>query len=160
MPLPLLALGALKNWKFIGIAAGIVVILLFIWAGYAHYQGLLLKVDQLTIENTEVRMSTEIQATHLAQQRVALAEWKKAQDELIKNYQALSQVAFEARKETARLHDLFTKHNFSALATKKPGLIENRVNSGTASLFKLFECETGHDPSCPRDSKARKAGPP
>lgn len=158
--IPIAALGVVKNWKVIGIGAGVIVLLLFIWASYSHYQGLLLKVDQLTIENAQVRMSTEIQATHLAQQKTALDQWKKAQDELVKNYHSLSVVAFEARRETGRLNDLFTKHNFSALATNKPGLIQNRVNSGTASVFKLFECETGNRSSCPRDSKAGKAGPP
>lgn len=158
--IPIAALGVLKNWKFIGIAAGVILLLLFIWAAYAHYQGLLLKVDQLTIENAQVRMSTEIQATHLAQQKTALDQWKKAQDELVKNYHSLSIVAYDARRETSRLNDLFTKHNFSALATKKPGLIENRINSGTASLFKLFECETGNRSSCPRNTKAGKSGSP
>lgn len=160
IPIPV-ALGLLKNWKLIGIVAGLSLILLGIWAGYAHYQGLVLKVEELTKENAAVKMSIEIQGAYQDQQRSALQEWKKAQDELIINYQRLSKVATEARQETGRLNDLFAKHNFSLLAAKKPGLIERRVNTGTANVFRLLECETGNGPSCIGDRKAgSKAGSP
>lgn len=159
--MPFAMFGLLKNWKLIGIGAGIVALTLSVWAGYAHYQGLLLKVDDLTKANEQVRMTTQIQATHLDQQRSALHEWKQAQDELINNYHELSKVAAEARNETGRLHDLFSKHNFSALASKKPGLIETRVNHGTRTILRLFECETGNSASCNRNSPTGpKAGSP
>lgn len=156
--IPIAAVGLLKNWKLIGIVGGVIVLLLCFWAGYAHYQGLISKVDRLTNENAKVRMATEMQSTHIAQQQTALHEWKKAQDQLIHDFHELSQMTTQARKETGRLHDIFAKHNFSALATKKPGLIENRVNSGTAKLFRMFECRT--DPGCVGDRATDKAGPP
>lgn len=163
--IPIAALGLLKNWKLIGIVAGIVLLLLALWAGYVHYQGLILKVEELTKENAKVRMTTEIQSTHLSQQKEALYEWKKSQDQLIQDYRELSKVATAARKETGRLHDLFSKHNFSALAAKKPGLIQNRVNAGTANVFRMLECETGNSAHCVgnrttgQEAKSPKPGP-
>lgn len=152
--LPIAALGVFKNWKLIGAGIGIILLLLGIWIGYSHYQGILLKVEELTKANEHVKMITEIQASQIGQQRNALGEWKKSQEDLIKHVHELSRVATEARKETGRLHDLFAKHNFSELATKKPGLIERRVNTGTVDVFRMLQCETGDQSSCPSNRKA------
>lgn len=151
--MPFAVLGLLKNWKLIGLLVLVVGLGLSLWAAYAHYQGLIHSVDELTNENAKVRMLTEIQSIHVTQQKTALHEWKKAQDELVKNYHELSKVTTESRKETSRLHDIFTKHNLGALAAKKPGLIERRINSGTLANFRMLECQTGHNPSCIGDFK-------
>lgn len=55
---------------------------------------------------------------------------------------ALSDLAVEqqaVRKESLRVSEIFAKHDLARLASKKPQLIENRVNSATKAIFDEFE---------------------
>ena len=49
----------------------------------------------------------------------------------------------KTRRDNTRLRDLLSKHDLSFLAQKKPGLIENRVNKGTANSSRCFEIASG-----------------
>ena len=145
----------IKNWRLIAIIVGLVAIVSVVGVAYWHYTGLLSTIEELKVSNAELGLSVQIQETHITQQKEALATWAKSQEDLKKKYQELSRMAQEASKETRRLHDIFSKHDLGKLASKKPGLIQNRVNSGTVNLFRMFECETSST-GCGGDSSTRK----
>lgn len=67
-----------------------------------------------------------------------------------------------ARAETRRLNELYAKHDLTALALARPGLIERRVNAGTARVGRLLECASGLDSDDCRGGggAAGEAGPP
>ena len=67
----------------------------------------------------------------------------------------LSVVQRDANKETRRLNGIFSKHDMERLASRRPGLIELRVNDGTAGILKLFSEATS-----PRDNSPDDADPP
>ena len=48
----------------------------------------------------------------------------------------------EIELEMNRYLDIFKRHNLTKLAAAKPGLIETRINRGTASVFKSIEDDT------------------
>lgn len=88
----------------------------------------------------EVSLATQKLATFAAKQ--AVENWKASAE----NFQAvlaeMTKVQKEATNETRRLNETFTKHNLANLAKKKPGLIEARINNGTADMLKLLEDAT------------------
>ena len=56
--------------------------------------------------------------------------------------ESLSALAIEQqaiRKESLKVADIFSKHDLALLASKKPGLIQNRINAGTADVFAELE---------------------
>lgn len=143
----------LKNWRLMALIAGLVAIVSVVGVAYWHYTGLLDTIEELKVSNTQLELSVELQGTHITQQKEALDSWAKSQEDLKKKYQELAKQALEASKETRRLHDIFSKHDLGKLASKKPGLIQKRVNSGTLKLFRMFECETS-DSGCGGNSQA------
>jgi hypothetical protein len=48
----------------------------------------------------------------------------------------------ELQKEKDRYLRIFKDHNLTRLARAKPGLIENRINKGTAEVFRQVENDT------------------
>ena len=81
-------------------------------------------------------------------------KWDAAQQELIQKMEELKNVSEEANKETRRLTDVFSKHNLTKLAARKPSLIEKRINRGTVAAFRVLECASGStDRSCSADDK-------
>ena len=45
----------------------------------------------------------------------------------------------EIEEDMNRYLDIFRRHNLNQLAEAKPGLIENRINKGTADVFESIE---------------------
>lgn len=45
----------------------------------------------------------------------------------------------EIEAEKDRYLDIFRRHNLDRLALMRPGLIENRINSGTVEIFEVLE---------------------
>jgi hypothetical protein len=50
-----------------------------------------------------------------------------------------------AEMELERLQDVQRSHDLEALAKARPGLIERRINDGTARVFGMFEDATAVD---------------
>lgn len=61
------------------------------------------------------------------------------------------------RRESTQMAELLSRHDLKYLATKKPGLIENRVNSGTAQVFdqlkKLSDPDSYGETRAPEEPK-------
>lgn len=61
------------------------------------------------------------------------------------------------RKESTEMAELLSRHDLKYLAAKKPGLIENRVNRGTARVFdqlkELSDPESYGETRAPEESE-------
>ena len=110
------------NQLFIG------VILALSLGGYFLYQ----QNESLKIENLAFQVrDQEQQATIKAQQ-----ESFERQSSALNNMTARNA---EIEGEMNRYLDIFKRHNLNKLAIAKPGLIEKRVNDGTAKIFITIE---------------------
>ena len=77
----------------------------------------------------------EAQANNL-QQIATMEAHSKEQDQEISEYMVANNRLVEQRD---RYLKIFSDHNLSRLARAKPNLIEKRLNSGTASVFRSIE---------------------
>ena len=69
-------------------------------------------------------------------------EWKKSLEQFQATLNAVANNQVEANRHSRELNDVLSKHDLTALSLAKPGLIERRINSGTAGILRLFESET------------------
>ena len=145
--LPVL-LPLLKNWKLFAMIGALVAIVSTIGFAYWHYTGLLDEVTELQVATKTLELEKEIQKGHIIEQAKALKKWQLAQIAMEKRIQEQARITKEAKQETRRLNALFAKHDFGRLAARKPGLIEKRINRGTANLFGVLGCETGRITDC------------
>ena len=110
------------NQLFIGI------IIAMSLGGYFLYQ----QNESLKIENLAFQVRDQEQtATIKAQQ-----ESFERQSSALNNMTARNA---EIEGEMNRYLDIFKRHNLNKLAIAKPGLIEKRVNDGTAKIFITIE---------------------
>ncbi len=110
------------NQLFIGI------IIAMALGGYFLYQ----QNESLKIENLAFQVRDQEQtATIKAQQ-----ESFERQSSALNNMTARNA---EIEGEMNRYLDIFKRHNLNKLAIAKPGLIEKRVNDGTAKIFITIE---------------------
>lgn len=149
------ATSSIRLWLIGLLAAGLASI---IGLAYFHYTGLVadrarLEANQATLTLTLARSQ---EATAAAVE--AVGEWKAASERMAQELARLAAVQAEARAEARRLNDLFSRHNLEELARAKPGLVERRVNAGTARALRLLECATGGGHDCPDTGGAPAAG--
>ena len=110
------------NQLFIGIIVAMSL------GGYFLYQ----QNESLKIENLAFQVRDQEQtATIKAQQ-----ESFERQSSALNNMTARNA---EIEGEMNRYLDIFKRHNLNKLAIAKPGLIEKRVNDGTAKIFITIE---------------------
>lgn len=129
--------------------------------GYHHYTGLLETVQVLNGDNTRLRMAHDLQKNTIAVQRKTIAEWRASQAKLIARTAEIQQVADRATEETRRLNGLFSKHDLTNLALRKPGLIERRINAGTRGALRLLRCASGAEGAdCPGTGGPTVGTPP
>jgi hypothetical protein len=86
----------------------------------------------LTANNQKLEYAVEEQKAAIA----AIQESYEAQGKAMQNLQRAN-ARIEAEKD--RYLDIFRRHNLDKLAIAKPGLIENRVNGATKSVFEDIE---------------------
>lgn len=94
------------------------------------------QVGALTVANT-------VQRSTIMDQETAIDDWADAQERMQDTLDALFTAQTEANSTARRLNDVLSKHDLHALSLAKPGLIERRINVGTADIFRLFESESG-----------------
>lgn len=99
--------------------------------------GLYFKMSQAKIAtlNQEVAVERAGKLSAESNLRVMQAEKEKQQQLL----QTMATASAEIRKEQEETIDLFANHDLKALAERKPGLIETRVNRGTKKVFDELE---------------------
>jgi len=116
---------------------------LIIGLAFNHYTGLIDKVTVLEKNNTTLTTAVELQKTDLEEHSEVIDEWEISQDTLVDRMDELRQISIKASKERRRLNGLFSRHDFTHLARTKPGLIERRINTGTAAALRMLECSSG-----------------
>lgn len=112
-------------------------------AGYWYVTNLQESVSDLVVKNSVLEQALE---TEKANVQTALNVNMRTQQELNDLSNAVAEmntIQMKASEELERINDIFSKHNFGDLAQRKPGLIERRVNDGTANSIRLLECATG-----------------
>ena len=99
--------------------------------------GLYFKMSQSKIGELNQLVAVEKAGKESAEAnlRIQRAENKKQQQLL----QTMASASAEIRKEQEVTIDLFANHDLKALAERKPGLIETRVNRATENVNKELE---------------------
>jgi len=76
----------------------------------------------------------------------AVEEQKRTIETIKENFEKQGQALQNMSRANARIEaekdrylDIFRRHNLDKLALAKPGLIETRINNGTASVFEDIE---------------------
>lgn len=133
----------LGNWKLIVAGLAALAIVTIIGLGYKHYVGLNETITTLSANNAKLDVAVGMQRGTIAAQKSSISDWKKAQEDLLLRIDELQEVSKAATAETRRLNDIFSKHNLTALARRKPGLIERRINIGTGAALRMLECTSG-----------------
>lgn len=77
---------------------------------------------------------------------LAVEEQKRTIETIKENFEKQGQALQNMSRANARIEaekdrylDIFRRHNLDKLALAKPGLIETRINNGTASVFEDIE---------------------
>jgi len=110
------------NQLFVGI------ILVMGLGGYFLYQ----QNESLKIENLAFQVRDQEQQATIKAQQESFEKQSKALNNLTSRNA-------EIEGEMTRYLDIFKRHNLNKLAIAKPGLIEKRVNDGTAKIFITIE---------------------
>lgn len=71
------------------------------------------------------------------------ADWKTALDNFQKTLSAVSENQTESNKHAEELNHVLARHDLAALSLAKPGLVERRINSGTADVLRMLVVESG-----------------
>jgi hypothetical protein len=120
----------------------LIIILLFgsmIGGGYFYYQDSQATIATLRDNNAKLSMVAETnQAT--------ITQLQKDAEEAMVRMEELAVRAKEAERYQDELISKFRRHNLTALALQKPGMIEKRVNDAVVKLSKELEEYTSDKP--------------
>lgn len=137
-------LGALGLGKIqlIAIVSGIAVVLTIV--GMLWLQNSSLRQDNqvLSENNGKLAVAVEEQKQTIQSAVSAISEWEAQMEQIQNTMDELAQVNRVASQEARRLDDVFARHDLGGLSLRKPDLIRDRINSGTAAMFELFERAT------------------
>jgi septation ring formation regulator EzrA len=84
----------------------------------------------------------EVQKAAITSLEKALADWKTQAEDFQKTLNSMAKAQSEANKHARKLNDVLSKHDLERLSLAKPGLIERRINGGTASILRMFNDTT------------------
>lgn len=119
-----------------------VIILLGATAGFAYK----MTTDR---EIAELKATIATQGSLLVAFETREAEQSRTIEAMEKNLQKTTEALgtlntrnSEIEAENKRYLSIFARHDLAKLAVAKPGLIETRINRGTASVFKSIEDDT------------------
>jgi chromosome segregation ATPase len=137
-----------------------------IWAGYRYHEGLIGRIAQLEADKATVSAALETEKVAVVSLQLAITEWKRSYESLERAQAQLAAAHQAATTETRRLNELLGRHDLASLARAKPGLVEARLNSGTARALRLLECSStpggcppAPDPATPNARIRQPAGP-
>lgn len=131
--------------------AGVIGLLLLgmLTTAYWQYSRTVAENQVLRANNATLETAIDTQTVTINAQRDALTGWEEHSLELVRQMETLQRTGEEARLETRRLNELFRSHNLDDLATRRPGLIEDRVQRGSDRIGCLLEQASGANrPDC------------
>ena len=130
----LAALGSKKTWGTIAVLAAFAGVLFAVYLGYSYLTSVIedntelqKEVNTLTTEITNVTNKNENLVKRLEVQATAV-------EQLLKQHSELRELYNKNVAEQNKIKDVLRKHDLEYLASKKPGLIETRVNRAIAKL--------------------------
>ena len=105
---------------------GIILILGFA-TFYLYNQNQTLSANNLALEGA------------VEEQQAAMTAMKESFEKQGKSLQQMMQKNAQIEQEMNQYLDIFRRHNLNQLAIAKPGMIEKRINDGTAQVFESIE---------------------
>lgn len=114
---------------------------------YRHYTGLVDDKAELTARVGTLEQDVAREKARADAFKLTIDKWDKAAAVQADALDRFSNAQREAGETTRKLTDVLSKHDLGALARSKPGLIQTRINAGTADAFRLLEQSTGAAPA-------------
>lgn len=110
--------------------------------GYIYYKGTESKIATLQTKNLELQNVIRAQEFREEEQSKTIDSLQKNMAKTAEALQTQTKRNQEIEAEAQRYLAIFARHDLSKLASAKPGLIETRINKGTANVFKTIEDDT------------------
>ena len=110
------------NQMFMGI-----ILILGLATFYLYNQNQTLSPNNLALEGA------------VEEQQAAMPAMKESFEKQGKSLQQMMQKNAQIEQEMNQYLDIFRRHNLNQLAIAKPGMIEKRINDGTAQVFESIE---------------------
>ena len=110
------------NQMFMGI-----ILILGLATFYLYNQNQTLSANNLALEGA------------VEEQQAAMTAMKESFELQGKSLQQMMQKNAQIEQEMNQYLDIFRRHNLNQLAIAKPGMIEKRINEGTAQVFESIE---------------------
>ena len=124
--------------KAIIMLAVVTVITTAVGGGYLWLERIVAEKQKLAVENAKfVEKIDEVVAANAGLERV-IGKWAKAQEDTNATLEKLTAASTEAAKESVRIRGILGKHDLEKLALAKPGLIERRINRGSAAAARML----------------------
>lgn len=114
---------------------------------YRHYTGLIDDKATLTEQVGTLKQDVAREKARADAFKLTIDKWDEAAAKQAEALDRFSTAQREAGETTRKLTDVLSKHDLGALARSKPGLIQTRINAGTADAFRLLEQSTGAAPT-------------
>jgi septal ring factor EnvC (AmiA/AmiB activator) len=116
-------LSKLKSYAAIGF-----VFILIIGLGYWYYRDTQARLEQLSADRARLETAVKIQQDTIQ----SMTDFYASQAE---NLTQLQKDLANAESEKDKLSELLSRHDLTALARRKPKLIENRINAATQRVI-------------------------
>lgn len=96
-----------------------------------------LEADKVTLKNNQIRLETALETEQTSRQQ--------AEQNLQTQLKAVGELTEKNTAMQAEMDDylsIFRRHNLTKLARLRPGMIEPRINNGTAEVFRSIEIDS------------------
>lgn len=128
------------NWTKVGIWAAIVAAsATAVFLGYRHYNGLVEAKVELSAQVSSLTADVAREKARADAFEKTIDKWDEAAETQREALTQFTKAQREASQYQRELKDVLSQHDLGALAKRKPGLIENRVNAGSARAMRLLE---------------------
>lgn len=130
-------------WWKVGAGALIGVALVTVIAlSYRHYTGLVDEKARLTGEVATLREDVSREKARADAFELTIDRWDAAARVQAQALSDLATAQRDAGSYTRELKDVLSTHDLGALAKRKPGLVERRINAGSDRALRLLERST------------------
>ena len=112
------------------------------FGGYTYVTDLQERVEVLKENNAKMEVALETSEASIESLQQDMAKFAEANNQLQQDLQKAEQYGDELQSKLRR-------HNLTALAIKKPALLEGKMNGATANLWRDLEKDSGGDGDTP-----------
>lgn len=126
---------------YVGIAIGVALVTA-VALSYRHYSGLVESNALLTGQVSTLQGDVSREKARADAYERSIDRWDEAARVQAEALSELTTAQREAGAYSRELKDVLSKHDLGALAKRKPGLIERRVNDGSDRALRLLEQST------------------